>query len=249
MKNKLITLFVLITCLAFTSNMAVAADTGSLMADGQAKYAAYNEDLGNIQKSIEIFEEVVKQDKNNLPAIIMLARAWIVYGDIVQKNNADKDKAYEKAKIWAAKGLTINNKSAQAHLWYFVAFGKILQHRDMFTAMGSFNELKSHIVTAYNLNPNDTVIAGAYGVFYREIPDIMGRDIKKSEELLRKSIALNPNYARGYRELAQTLYEEGKKAEARSMAEKTINLISPSDTAAWAMIDKPKAQELLREMK
>jgi len=248
--KKLLTLFALTLLLSCTSCYIAMADetTDSLIKQGDETFASYHLDTGNIQKSISLYQEAYKHDPKNLSALIKLAKANSIYGDIVAKNDSEKDRYYEQGKIWAAKAIALDPRSAQAQLWYFVNLGKILKHKDMFTAMGNFSDLKSHIFRAYELDPNDAMIADALGVFYRDIPDIMGKDMTKSESYIRKAIALNPNYARAQRELAQTLYELKRYKEAKEAAEKVLALTNPSDLAAWTMLDKPKAQELLKEL-
>jgi tetratricopeptide (TPR) repeat protein len=232
----------------FTGSALADESIDNIMKEADATFATYHLDIGNIQKSITMYESVVKQDKKNITAMLKLAKAWSVYGDVVPQSTSEQDKAYETGKKWAARALGINQKSAQAHFWYFVNLGKILKHRDMFTAMGNFSDLKSHIFTAYDLDPNDFMIVDALGVFYRDIPDIMGRDMTKSESYIRKAIAINPNYARAQRELAQTLYDLKRYKEAKEVAENVLIMASPSDVAAWTLLDKPKAQDLLKEI-
>lgn len=245
--KKLLYVFLLTALFSLVfNNVALADDTIIKQAD--EAISSYHLDTSNIQKSISLYQEVYKQEPKNLSILIKLARANSLYGDIVAKSDSEKDRYYEQGKNWASKALAINPNSAQAHLWYFVNYGKILKHKDMFTAMGGFGELKSHIFRAYELDPNDAMITDALGVFYRDIPDIMGKDMTKSENYIRKAIALNPNYSRAQRELAQTLYELKRYKEAKEAAEKVLSMTTPSDIAAWTVLDKPKAQELLKEI-
>lgn len=253
-------LYSLIFCLSLIcAGIASAADVtevDSRITVGDNAIAAYHLDINNIQKSIESYKSALEFKCNPqsdckasyTEAMIKLARANSLYGDIVAKSDSEKDRYYEQGKNWAGKALALNPNSAQAHMWYFVNYGKVLKHKDMFTAMGGFGELKSHIFRAYEIDPNDAMITDALGVFYRDIPDIMGRDMTKSESYIRKAVALNPNYARAQRELAQTLYELKHYKEAKEAAEKVLAIASPSDVAAWTVLDKPKAQELLKEI-
>lgn len=241
------------------AGIAVASDVSEVdgrIGAGDDTLSSYHLDITNIKKSIGLYESALEYkcsprsdcEASYAEAMTKLSKAWSIYGDVVPQSNSEQDKAYETGKNWGAKALAIRPRSAQANFWYFVNLGKILKHKDMFTAMGNFSDLKGHIFKAYELDPNDPMITDALGVFYREIPDIMGKDMTKSESYIRKAIALNPNYARAQRELAQTLYELKRYKEAKEVAENVLIMASPSDVAAWTMLDKPKAEDLLKEI-
>lgn len=240
---------IIVIIILFITNIAYAANsTETLILQSENNLLSYHEDLSKIEKNINTLNTILKEEPANIKALLMLSRTWILYGDLVVKTTQDQDKAYEKAKFYANKALEINNQSARAHLLYFISLGKILEHKDVFSALGSFAELKSHIMMAYKIAPDDAVIVGSLGIFYREIPDVMGKDIKKSEKLLKTSIEIDPNYTRALAELSITLYEEKQYKEAKSAAEKTINCPVPTDKAAWATIDKIKATQIIKKL-
>jgi len=77
---------------------------------------------------------------------------------------------------------------------------------------------------------------------------LFGGSKKKSEQHLRQSLTYNPNSTASLYFLAETLIDQGRKPEAKTLLEKVIAV--PVDPQ-WAPEDrefKEKAQKLLKTM-
>jgi len=178
----------------------------------------------------------------------MLARAWLTYGDLVPKDEEGRKNAYMKGRDWAKKALEIDANSAQAHFWYFANSGRIQQLKGVLAGLKMLPELKREIHRAYELDPEDVMILDGIGTFYYEVPGIMGGDLKKSEELLKKAVEKDPNYTLAWYDLAVALYKQKKYGESREAVEKVLKCEKPTYYADWITWDKPLAEKLLEEI-
>ena len=88
----------------------------------------------------------------------------------------------------------------------------------------------------------------ALGRWYFKVPGLFGGSKKKSEEHLRQSLSYNPNSTASLFFLAETLIDENRKQEARTLLDKVLAV--PVDPQ-WAPEDrefKQKAQQLLKTL-
>lgn len=233
----------------FLNSLLLAEESiEELFKRADALFYSYHEDLGNLERSIKIYEKIFEIDNKNIRSAIMISRAWLTYGDLVPKDEEGKRSAYTKGRDWAKKAMEIDNNSAQAHFWYFANAGRIQQLKGVIAGLKMLPELKREIHRAYELDPADVMILDGIGTFYYEVPGIMGGDLKKSEELLRKAVKLDPDYTLAWYDLAVALYKQKKYREAKEALEKVLNCKQPTYFADWITWDKPLSEKLLKEV-
>lgn len=219
-----------------------------LFKEADTLFFSYHENLENLEKSIKIYEKIFSLDNKNVKSAIMISRAWLTYGDLVPEKKEDKQKAYEQCRDWAKRAKEIDDTSAQAHFWYFACAGRIQQLKGILTGLKMLPELRREIHRAYELDPKDVMILDGIGTFYYEVPGIMGGDLKKAEELLKKAVELDPNYTLAWYDLAVAYYKQKRYIEAKEALERVLTSKNPTYYADWITWDKPLAEKLLKEI-
>jgi len=225
-----------------------AGSAEDLLAKGEKLFFSYNEDLSRIQESMKIFEEAFQQDPKDIKPLLLLSRAWLTYGDDIPQNKEEREGAYLKGKEWAKKALKIDDKSAQAHFWYFANMGRIQQLKNVFNNIIAIAEIRKHILKAYELDPKEVMIVDGLGAFYCELPTLFGGSLKKAENYQRKAIAMDPNYSLAYCDLAETLFRQERYTDALGTAKKVFTIEHPTYYADWAIWDKAVAEKLIKEI-
>ena len=89
----------------------------------------------------------------------------------------------------------------------------------------------------------------ALGRWYNEVPRLFGGSNKESEAHLRKALTYNPQSTITLYFLAETLLDEGKKAEARATLQKVLDAPLDPDWAPEDREFKEKARKLLAEIR
>jgi superkiller protein 3 len=232
----------------FSSSINAEESIDELFKQADALFYSYHEDLGNLEKSIKVYEKIFEMDNKNVQSAIMISRAWLTYGDLVPKDEEGRRNAYTKGKEWAKRAMEIDNNSAQAHFWYFANLGRVQQLKGVIAGLKMLPELKREIHKAYELDPKDVMILDGIGTFYYEVPGIMGGDLKKSEELLKKAVELDPNYTLAWYDLAIALYKQKKYNEALESAKMVLSIEQPTYYADWVTWDKPLAEKLIKDI-
>ncbi len=219
-----------------------------LFKEADGLFFSYHENLGNLEESIKIYERIFEIDNRNSKAAIMISRAWLTYGDLVPEDEKSREEAYIKGRDWAKRAIEIDSGSAQAHFWYFANGGRLQQLKGIIAGLRMLPELKREIHKAYKLDPEDVMILDGIGTFYYEVPSIVGGDLKKSEEFLRKAVELDPNYTLAWYDLAVALYKQKKYKEAIESAKKVLAIEKPTYYADWVTWDKPLAEKLIKKI-
>lgn len=219
-----------------------------LFKEADTLFYSYHEDLGNLQKCIKVYQKIFELDNKNVNAAIMLSRAWLTYGDLVPKDEENRRTAYINGRDWAKKAIEIDSNSAQAHFWYFANAGRIQQLKGIITGLKMLPELRREIHKAYELDPQDVMILDGIGTFYYEVPGIVGGDLKKSEELLKKAVELDPNYTLAWYDLAVALFKQKRYNEALESAKRVLTTEKPTYYADWVTWDKPLAEKLIKDI-
>jgi hypothetical protein len=75
----------------------------------------------------------------------------------------------------------------------------------------------------------------ALGWWYHKVPGLFGGSEKKAEEHLRKALAFNPRSTASLYFLAEVLLEAGKKADAKAMYQKVLDVTADPD---WGPEDR-----------
>ncbi len=229
--------------------IGLESEYASIIKNADDVFFSYHEDLPKLEKSIELYKKALEKNPSDPYPMIMISRALLTYGDLVPKNEKEREKVYEEGMKWAEKAINVDEKYAMGHFWYFANLARLQQLKGTLFSLKTLSDLKRHIKRANELKPDDAMILDGLGAFYCELPSFLGGDLKRSEEILRKAIEVDPNYTLSYYDLALNLYKQKRFEEALKTAEMVLSITNPTYYADWFTWDRIKALELIEKIK
>jgi len=233
------------TCLYMFSINAKAGIATIEQAD--QVFLNYDKDISNIQKAIDLYNQVIKENTNAKILSIAYAKismAYLTMGDFSSLNHTDPLKDYEAGKIAAQKAISLDPENSDAYFWYAGNLGRMAQLKNFMAALFILPEFKKYLAKAYELNPDSLFVLEAYAEFYYQLPRPFGGSYAKSIEFAKKALKIDPHYTMPYTTLAKVYISEDKYDIAKQLLEKVIHFKDPSYRAGWIMYDKPLAQKL-----
>jgi tetratricopeptide (TPR) repeat protein len=189
-----------------------------------------------------IFENIIKENPNNLKAIEYL-------GDIegIQKNWDNAIVYYEKLKI-------ANPKEAD----YFYKYGGVLgmkaKESNKFVALGMITEVRESFEEAVKLNPEHIEARWALIEYYLQLPGIIGGSEKKAIKYANELLKLSPIdgfLAKGYIDEYFDRYQNAEKnyLKAHSIGNSKTTFHKLFNLYSNKMKNPQKAQELKTQFK
>ena len=138
----------------------------------------------------------------------------------------------------------------EGHFWVAANMGALAETGGMSQGLKYRGEIKTELETVLRLDPafQEGSADRALGRWYYKVPGLFGGSKKKSEQHLRQSLTYNPNSTASLYFLAETLIDQNRKPEAKTLLDKVIAV--PVDPH-WAPEDrefKEKAQRLLKTL-
>jgi tetratricopeptide (TPR) repeat protein len=126
---------------------------------------------------------------------------------------AEKKAAYAEGEKLAREAVDLDDSSADAHFALFANFGRRLL---MEGAVNPWNLIKVNrsLDRCLELNPDHSDALAARGGMYRQLPRLMGGNLRKAEQDLRRSVELDPRATGARIELARTYHELGEDERA-----------------------------------
>ena len=118
--------------------------------------------------------------------------------------------AYGEGLAYARQAVAADDASADAHFALFANNGRLLLLEGATPNPVVVLEAKRELERALELNPNHANALAARGGLYRQLPWVLGGDLEKAEDCLRRAIALNPNAVGARIELAATYEDMGR---------------------------------------
>jgi len=234
------------------------------------------DDKASLEKSLEIFEDLVKASPSNYQYLVYLCRGYYLLSDGHIQDMAEKKRLWEKGITWGERALTTNpafkekvvkvdgkiedaldtltKDNIEAIYWTAVNLGKWAKNSNIATVLKYKTRIKAMINRVGELDRN--FFFGAFdrywGTYYAVAPGFAGGDMAKSAESYEKSILTEKNYLGTY-----VLYAEvyaTKKGDKKLFKEK-LEYVLKADAgkvkaiAPENMIEKRKAKALLAKMK
>lgn len=244
-KGKIVILVVLAFFLAANVHAATLQEAENTFND-------YDKDITNLQKSIDMFDQIIKESKDQstvYQACVDQSRAYLTMGDQAKLTKTDALKDYEAGQAAAGRAIKADPKGAMGYFWYAANIGRVGQYKGVLNSLFMLPDFKKYLGKAYAINKTDPNILEAYGEMYYELPWIVGGSDEKALDFLNKSLASDPNFTLSMAIMGKVYIKDDKDDKARGILEKVINFKTPTFRADWAMFDKPLAQRLLDSMK
>ncbi|MGH9464973.1 MAG: tetratricopeptide repeat protein [Thermoanaerobaculia bacterium] len=83
------------------------------------------------------------------------------------------------------------------------------------------------------------------GNVYDEVPELLGGDLRKAEEMFRRGLAQDPEFTGTRVGLGKTLIKLGRVAEGRRELQAVLHERAPTNLADWTLKDSREARALL----
>ena len=180
----------------------------------------------NYEAADSLYTTILEKDPENADVHWRLARLYVSMGEALPPENAEERQPYyEKAVRHAEACIASDEHLPDGHTWLAASMGVLADNIGPREKIIRANIIKSELLYALELNPEDDVALSILGSFNREIADMgwlekvfaktfLGKLPEASEEeaerLLKKAVAINPLVIRHYHELGK-LYRDMKR--------------------------------------
>lgn len=159
-------------------------------------------------------------------------------------HRAQDGPAAEKADL-LARGLSLaeravaaDERDAVAHFAVFCHLGEQLRQKGVsFAGLTGIRRLRREVDRTLELAPDYADALAGKGSLLLDTPRLLGGDAAEGEALLRRALAVDPDYLGARLDLARALADRGARAEARAEAGRALVLAErrhDADAAAEA---------------
>lgn len=202
----------------------------------QGRFFAELHTKEGLGKAIDFFNKAISMDPAYEPNWSSLAFA---YSDAAGRGLMPPDKAVPKSRETAAKALTLDPKSARAH----VALGLIHMNYD-----GDYQNADREFKEALASEPGNATVLVAAG--YLDL--VLGRT-EAAANLFQQAVTRDPLKASSYSNLGVTYYSEGKFPEAEAAFRKSLEIkpraVYTHNGLGLVLLSRGQAQAALEEMR
>lgn len=210
---------------------------------------AQREDLAKAREAASIWADRLNQNPKDFESAWKLARARYWLGGHAPE--AERKQFFEDGMTAARTAATLQPDKPDGHFWLAANMGALAESFGLHQGLKYRGDIRKELETVLRLDPGFQQGSAdrALGRWYNKVPGLFGGSNKESEAHLRKALTYNPQSTATLYFLAETLQDEGKKAEAKSMLDQVI--AAPIDPD-WAPEDrefKQKAQQLLPKLR
>lgn len=217
---------ILINCLLFISLIA-AQDVNEFIGQGDSLLAIYD-----YKQAAESYQKAADLDSGAGEAYWKMASSLNQYAELLPRE--EQLAYYERAESAAKRAIELDSTNAQAHFQLARAVGKIALFKGVFKSVGLAKQVKREAEIAIKL---DSTCDGAYHIlgrwnrevaqkpkFIRAPMGLGSADKKRGLLLFAKAIELNPTNVHHRLEYGISLFDIGKREEARQQFEICIGL-------------------------
>jgi len=240
-------LFCTLCLLAVCAVPVLAQTTDDLIDSAVVLYETRHLDLGRLQQSYEMLEQIVAENPGNLRAHTELSHVCFFAGDAAPAKH-DKLKFFDRGYAVGKQAVQIDPNSADAHLWLMIDRGRQGQTRGVLNSLWMIPELKREINTVLKIDPNNTLAMDVKAMLFYEVPGIAGGDLNVAEHTLHQALALDSNYSLLYTDMAKVMEARHNYERAKWYLTRCLQVENPTFVADFVLTDKPVAERMLREM-
>jgi tetratricopeptide (TPR) repeat protein len=208
----------------------------------------YHEDPGRLFRIRDGLEEAIKTDEHveNLNA---LAWTYLVIGGLPGATRAERLAAYDRGRQVAKRGIELYPKQVGPHFWFAVNTGRWGQTNGLLRSLFLLPTVKREMELVLQLDPDFPPAYNLAGSVYSEVPEMLGGDLKKAEQLFRTGLTKDPRDTGIRLGLAKTLVKRGRHAEAGRELQAILDEGNPRNLGDWTLKDSKAARELLASIK
>lgn len=187
---------------------------------------------GNLNRSVEMLEDVLKREPENPEALWRLGRNIVRLGELEPKVEA-KIMMFSRAEGMIAKSISLAPGNPEAHFWYGLSLGRNGEARGILKSLFMIGPLKKRMRRVLELDPNHGGAHHVLGRMYFKLPVLAGGSNRKAVEELEKALELSPNYTANYGALAEAYIAVGAEDKAVAVLKRFGGVQEPSDPAVY----------------
>lgn len=155
-----------------------------------------------------------------------------------------KRAAYEEGLDLAKQAVALDDANADGHFAIFANQGRLMLMDGVVVNPVNLLKVSRELDRALEIDPNHSDSLAAKGGLYRQLPWFLGGSLNKAEDMLVKSIELNPNAVNARIELAECYRDMGQPERGLPELEKAVVIANRNGRLREAAT----AQALLEEI-
>lgn len=192
------------------------------IAEGDQLYKN-RQDLAKARVAVAALRQAVTADYGNYEAAWKLSRACFYVGDHSRGNEADE---MFRTGVEAGKAaVKLQNDKPEGHFWLGANYGGEAS-RSTLASLSSVQDIKTEMETVIKL---DEKFQGgsaylALGRLYLEAPKVLGGDVSKATDYLKKGLTISPNNALMKYYLAESYVASNRDAEAKKLVAEIMEM-------------------------
>ena len=234
------TLFLLFTLLSAWAQSPLVAEVETL-----ARH--YHQDPAQLDRLRAALEQTITTDAH-IAHLVALARVSFIWGDVRAVTRDQKLDAYDRGRQVARRVIELAPRHVEGRFWYALNTGRWGQMKGIVRSLFLLPIVQEEIDIILQLDPQFTPVYVLAGHVYYEVPELLGGDLKKAEEMFRTGLAQDPHFTAMRVGLARTLIKLGRYDEARRELQAVLDETAPSNPADWALRDTKEAREFLQSL-
>jgi predicted Zn-dependent protease len=193
-------------------------------------------------------EQMIKTD-SRVENLVALARVNFIWGDIRATTEDQKLDAYDRGRQVAKRVIELESRHVEARFWYALNTARWGQTKGVVRSLFLLPTVQEEIQVILKLDPKFTPIYALAGHVFYEVPELLGGDLKKAEEMFRKGLEQDPQFTAMRVGLGKTLAKLGRVTEAQHELQAVLDEKAPSNPADWRLRDMREARELLESLR
>jgi tetratricopeptide (TPR) repeat protein len=211
-----------------------ASRTTAQAGDPDALYAK-REDLASAREAVRLWQERLTAHLQDFETAWKLARARYWLGGHAPE--AERKTILEGGIAAAKTAASLRPARPEGHFWMAANMGALAESFGLRQGIKYRGDIKDALLTVLKIDPafQEGSADRALGRWYYKVPGLFGGSKQKSEAHLRQSLTYAPQSTASHFFLAETLFDLGRDAEARSELQKVLD--APIDPD-WAPEDR-----------
>jgi uncharacterized membrane protein len=201
----------------YAAEMTPAARGFRLQAEDPEALYQQRETIAKAQQAEQIWADRLAKDPKDFVSAWKLAKARYWLGTHADEKSR---KAYLEAGIAAGRAaIAAASDKPEGHFWVAANMGALAESFGLRQGLKYRGDIKSELEAVLKIDPafQQGSADRALGRWYYKVPSLFGGSNKQSEAHLRKALTYNPSSSATLYFLAETLIDEGKKDDARTV--------------------------------
>jgi tetratricopeptide (TPR) repeat protein len=245
---KLLVAALAVTAVVLGLEDAANAQATALVEELKVAAFRYHEDPRRLFEIRDGLEEAIKTDEH-LDNLDALAWTYLIIGGLPGATREERLAAYDRGRRVAQRAIELFPNKVGPHFWFAVNTGRWGQTNGVVRSLFLLPTVKREMELVLRLDPDFAPAYNLAGNVYYEVPELLGGDLKKAEELFRTGLTKDPRDTGIRLGLGKTLIKRGRYAEARRELQAVLEERAPRNPADWTLKDSKTARQLLDSIK